>query len=334
MATFETASTAVQAALQFQHALMTGFGADGDSGKLRARIGLHLGEVTDVGTDIHGQPKIIGLAADLAARVAALALPGQILLTRSAFDDSRQYVREHPPIGEAKADEALTLRWMAHGPYVLKGRDEPLEVFEVGAEGIAPLHAPGDSEKARRAVRVDEEETLGWRPAAGLEIPRRKGWTLERQLGLGGFGEVWLGINEKMRERRVFKFCFDADRLRSFRREITLFRLLRETLGDRPDIAQLHEVQLEQPPYYLESEYSELGNLEEWCATQGGLANVPLADRIDIVARVADAVAAAHSVGVLHKDIKPSNILMYRDADGLVKPRIADFGIGVLSDRT
>jgi class 3 adenylate cyclase len=90
MATFETASTAVQAALQFQHALMTGFGADGDSGKLRARIGLHLGEVTDVGTDIHGQPKIIGLAADLAARVAALALPGQILLTRSAFDDSRQ----------------------------------------------------------------------------------------------------------------------------------------------------------------------------------------------------------------------------------------------------
>lgn len=360
MATFDTASTAVQAALLFQHAVSEEISREaprhqgieasrGDGGvvpsmprslsgsasmPLRVRIGLHLGEVSDIGTDIHGQPKIIGLAADLAARLTGLALPGQILLTRTAFDDSRQYVREHPPIGSGGADQpVLTLRWMAHGPYLLKGRDEPLEVFEVGAEGIAPLKAPGDSEKARRAVRLDEEETLGWRPAAGLEIPRRSGWKLERQLGLGGFGEVWLGINQKMRERRVFKFCFDAERLRSFRREITLFRLLRESLGDRPDIARLHEVQLEQPPYYLESEYSELGNLEEWSATQGGLAKISLAHRIEIVARVADALAAAHSVGVLHKDIKPTNILMYRDASGVVQPRISDFGIGILADR-
>jgi class 3 adenylate cyclase/serine/threonine protein kinase len=356
MARFDTASHAVEAALRFQWEMdrHQGIKASKDQGEhapltprcldpsmpspLKVRIGLHLGEVTDIGTDIHGKPKIVGLAADLAARVMSLALPGQILMTRAAFDDSRQYVREHPRKSEDDASglsaQALVLKWMAHGQYLFKGSDEPLEVFEVGAPGSAPLRAPKDTEKARRAVRVDEEETLGWRPAVGLDIPHRHGWTLERELGVGGFGEVWLGVNSKMRERRVFKFCFDPDRLRSFRRELTLFRLLRDALGDRPDIARLHEVQLDKAPYYLESEYSELGNLAEWSATQGGVENIPLADRIEIVARIADAVAAAHSVGVLHKDIKPTNILMYKDPSRVVRPRISDFGIGILSDRT
>src|SRR5690606_6097865 len=93
----------------------------------------------------------------------------------------------------------------------------------------------------RRAVRIDEEETLGWRPAIGLDIPNRSFWHLDRKLGEGGFGEVWLGSNSKTRERRVFKFCFDAERLRSFRRELTLVRLLREALGNRADIARLYE---------------------------------------------------------------------------------------------
>ena len=56
---------------------------------------------------------------------------------------------------------------------------------------------------------------------------------------------------------------------------------------------------------------------------------------LDLVARVADAVAAAHSVGVIHKDIKPSNILVYEDtASGEPRPQLADFGIGMLSDRS
>ena len=48
------------------------------------------------------------------------------------------------------------------------------------------------------------------------------------------------------KEPRVFKFCFDADRLGSFKRELTLFRLLRDALGDRPDIARLLEVELDE----------------------------------------------------------------------------------------
>src|SRR5436309_15818775 len=92
------------------------------------------------------------------------------------------------------------------------------------------MESPTNSEKARRVVTHDQEQTLGWRPAIGLSVPSRTGWLLEKKLGEGGFGEVWLARNKSIRVRRVLKFCFDAERLRSFKRELTLFRLLNEAL--------------------------------------------------------------------------------------------------------
>lgn len=328
LARFSSASDAVHAALHFQNCLHA---QDWGGEKLRARIGLHLGEVAE--TEIEattGKPKLSGMAVDIAARVMGLALPGQILMTRAAFDNARQYVREH----QSATDEgpAVTRKWMAHGRYMFKGAEEPLEIFEVGEVGTAPLRVPPDSDKARRAVAADQEETLGWRPAVGMPIPERKNWVLERRLGEGGFGEVWLGEHSQSKARRVFKFCFDAERLRSFKRELMLFRLLRDALGDRNDIAKLHEVQMDVAPFYLESEFTEDGSLVEWAASKGGIDRIPLETRLDIVARTAVAVAAAHSVGVLHKDIKPSNILIYREHDGTVRPRLTDFGIGELTD--
>lgn len=322
---FETASDAAMFALKFQHAIVR---ENWGQRPLRVRVGVHLGEVTEVALE-GGARKLSGLAVDLAARVTSLAEAGQILLTRSAFDSARQYVLEHPAVN---GSEAPAIQWIAHGPYVMKGSDDPVDVFEVGAVGAAPLRAPPDSEKARRAVKPGDEDVLGWRPASGLEVPDRKGWFLDHKLGEGGFGEVWLGEHRKTREHRAFKFCFDADRLRSFKRELTLFRLLREVLGERDDIAKLYEVRLDKPPYYLESEFSEWGNLSEWAMRQGGIGAVPIDQRLDFVARVARAIAAAHSVGILHKDIKPSNILVHQGEGGAPRPRITDFGIGVLTD--
>ncbi|MCC6908722.1 MAG: tetratricopeptide repeat protein [Phycisphaerales bacterium] len=328
LARFNTVSSAVNFSLLFQDAMRR----EGWPGSpLRVRVGLHLGEVSELDPDPEGGAKLSGLAIDLTARVMGLAEGGQILLTRALFDSARQYVRQHPPIENGPA---LTIRWMAHGPYKFKGTDEPLEVFEVGAEGQSPLHAPRDSEKAHRALAPGEDETLGWRPASGLEVPTRGGWKLERRIGEGGFGEVWLGVHEKTRVHRAFKFCFDQDRLRSLKRELTLFRVLREVLGDRDDIARLYEVQLDEAPYFLEVEFTEAGDLNNWAKAQGGIDKVPIETRLDLVARTARAVAAAHSVGVLHKDIKPSNILIHQIKGGQPRPRLSDFGIGMLADRT
>jgi len=331
LARFDSASDAVAAALRFQHAMRS---EPWPEPPLRVRIGIHLGEVAELDHETTGKAKVSGLAVDIAARVMSLALPGQILLTRTAFDNARQYLRDHPPIDVADGAARPALTWMAHGDYLFHGNDEPMGVFEVGAAGIAPLSVPKDSEKARRAVAVDEEETLGWRPAVGLDIPGRTGWSLERRLGEGGFGEVWLGSNKRTHNQRVFKFCYDAERLRSFKRELTLFRLLREALGDREDIARLYEVRLDEAPFYLESEFTEQGSLTEWAKAQGGIDKIPAETRIDLVAGTAEAVAAAHSVGVLHKDIKPGNILIWLSGDGQPHPRLTDFGIGRLTDRS
>src|SRR5688500_16620283 len=175
-AAFETVSDAVTFALRFQHEM----GAQQwDPEPLRSRVGIHVGEVAQMrqSEDDGGSAKLIGMAADVAARVMSLAMGGQILLTRSAFDEARQFVSEFRADGETP----VPLKWMAHGEYLLKGNPDPLEVFEVGIERISPLTAPPDTEKARRSVSAEQEETLGWRPAVGLMVPERPAWLLEKK---------------------------------------------------------------------------------------------------------------------------------------------------------
>src|SRR5258706_8212048 len=240
LATFGSVSDAILAALRFQYALAH---SPDKACQLKSRVGTHLGKVTEGDEALGGHPKLVGLAADIASRVMGLACGSQILLTRAAFDDGRQFVRSHPVV-EPTDDDPPAMKWVAHGQYLFDGIEEPLEIFEVGALGIAPLIAPPDGPKAKRRVAHDEESTLGWRPAIRADIPGRPGWAPERRLGEGGFGEVWLGAQRQLGEQRVFKFCFDVARVRSLKREMTLFRRIREKLVDDSDIARLPEVKL------------------------------------------------------------------------------------------
>ncbi|HJZ76964.1 MAG TPA: protein kinase [Vicinamibacterales bacterium] len=173
-----------------------------------------------------------------------------------------------------------------------------------------------------------------WRPSEGVAIPHRSHWVLRRKLGQGGFGETWLAEHAKTHDARVFKFCTDAGKLKAFQREITLFRFMRETLGGRDDILALVDWQLDQPPYFIESEFSASVNLTEWFQKESLQAEVSRHDRVDVIRRTAVALAAAHSVGVLHKDVKPANVLVARDSGGAVRVRLCDFGISILTDET
>ena len=136
----------------------------------------------------------------------------------------------------------------------------------------------------------------------------------------------------KTAHKRAFKFCFAAALLRSLKREVTVFRLLKETLGRREDIARLLDWSFERAPYYLESEYTEGGDFKTWAEERGGIGQVPLSVRLELIAQVADAVSAAHSVGVIHKDIKPGNILVAPDTSGQPRAKLMDFGIGVVTE--
>src|SRR5262249_35848675 len=140
------------------------------------------------------------------ARVMSLALPGQVLMSRFAFDSARQVLKGQD------IETIGSLAWLNHGPYRLKGLSEPVEICEVGEAGVAPLRPPPDSDKGRRDLNADGDPVLGGRPALEQPVPNTK-WILERRLGEGAFGEVWVGRHAPLKNRRVFKFCFRADRV-------------------------------------------------------------------------------------------------------------------------
>lgn len=166
---------------------------------------------------------------------------------------------------------------------------------------------------------------------AGDHPPTRPHWWLVERLGTGGHGEAWLARHDKTQDARVFKFALDAGALTSLKREITLYRLLHDRLGEGAAVVRVHEWNVEEPPYFIETEYVAGRDLRVWADAHGGLTGVSLETRLELMAQVAEAVAAAHSVGVLHKDLKPGNVLVWNDGS---QPRIklGDFGSGCVVD--
>lgn len=165
--------------------------------------------------------------------------------------------------------------------------------------------------------------------AAGMSVPERPNFILESQLSGAGESEVWTARHRKTRERRVYKFSVGGERLAALKREATLYRVLRESLGERPDVARVIDWNFETPPFFLECEHAGT-NLAEWSRGGSGFATMPLAGRLSLFLRIADAVAAAHGVGVLHKDLKPTNVLVAPAPDGGWQPCLSDFGSGRL----
>lgn len=159
--------------------------------------------------------------------------------------------------------------------------------------------------------------------ASGQPVPGRPHFLLERQLGRTLGSEVWLARQPRSRDTRVFKFALDGEHLAMIKREATLLRVLHDALGERDDIARALDWNFETPPFFLECAYGGQ-SLPEWAAEEH-LQAMPREERIAVFATIVEAVAAAHGVGVLHKDLKPANVLVSPRGDGW-QLRLTDFG--------
>ena len=166
--------------------------------------------------------------------------------------------------------------------------------------------------------------------APGDPVPGRLQWRLVEPLGDNPEKDVWRSRHEKTGETRVFKFADTPDGLRQLRREAMVARLLLSALGPDGPFVLLLEWNFEEAPYFLESRDSGM-SLIDWARAAGDLAAIPLGKRIGIAARSARALAAVHDVGVLHKDVKPANILV-ESAGNEARVRLADFGSGLVVD--
>ena len=115
------------------------------------RIGIHVGEVWIEEHEGAGKAQdLYGLQVDTCARVQSLGQADQILLSRFPFDSARQALKGEELHGIG------VLSWLNHGPYRMKGVEEPLEICEVGEEGKARLRQPGHGSD-QRSPRLDEE---------------------------------------------------------------------------------------------------------------------------------------------------------------------------------
>jgi eukaryotic-like serine/threonine-protein kinase len=146
-------------------------------------------------------------------------------------------------------------------------------------------------------------------------------YRLDEHIAVGGMGEVWQGTDLVLNRKVAVKLlrpehANDEDLLARFRSEARLAGLL-----SHPNICQVFDFNDAQPPdpAYLVMEYVDGPSLA------GLLHDGPLdsARTMDIVAQAARGLAAAHRAGMIHRDVKPGNLLV-RD-DGLIK--VSDFGI-------
>ena len=191
-----------------------------------------------------------------------------------------------------------------------------LTVPRVGYRMAVPVHS-------QLITASSDWAELGFK--AGDAIPGREHWRFSRPLDVSRSSEVWLAEQRKTHELRVFKFASNVARLKSLKREVTVSRFLRESLSDSSNFVHILEWNFDVQPYFLESEYGGF-SLAAWAESQGGLSQIPITTRLRLLAEVAQAVAAAHEAGVLHKDLKPANILVTPAINDDWQVKVADFG--------
>lgn len=149
------------------------------------------------------------------------------------------------------------------------------------------------------------------------------GYRLDRLLGQGAFGQVWVGNNLNTGRTVAIKFYLHRSGVNwsSLTREV---KNLVSMAGNRY-IVQVLEVGWDaEPPYYV-MEYLENGSLDDLIRARGAMSP---AKAIGLFSDIAMGLNQSHGKGVLHCDLKPANVLL--DQDWL--PRLADFGQSRLSN--
>jgi TolB-like protein len=146
-------------------------------------------------------------------------------------------------------------------------------------------------------------------------------YAIAAQIGTGGMGEVYQARDTRLNRLVAIKFLSsqiaDESARRRFQQEAKMASAL-----NHPHIVTVHEVGELDGQQYLVTEFVDGGTLGEWAQTEPR----SWQQIVDLLVGVGDGLAAAHSAGILHRDIKPGNILVSKS--GYAK--LGDFGLSKL----
>jgi serine/threonine protein kinase len=225
------------------------------------------------------------------------------LLEGALSDEARRQAESH--IDQCESCRSLVASLATRLSLMLpSSRSESLQVSRYARGWVSTLQSEG-----RRT-----ERSL----AAGDHVDD---FRIERLLGRGGMGEVYLAKDTKLGRKvaiKVVSLHLDTgNALEQFMAEARTTAQL-----NHPHVVTIHRVGEYEGRPYLALEYVRGKSLRQWLGQHAGKA---LHEGLGLVLAVAEALVAAHRRSILHRDLKPENVLI--DDDGRV--RVVDFGLAV-----
>jgi eukaryotic-like serine/threonine-protein kinase len=246
----------------------------------------------------------------------------------SGVSDSRLYRLLR---GELSTAEQAELELAIETDSALRDRLERLSHSSEWPVGSAPVPTKLTSEHlsgvmASLLTSVGDDSQLSSSPTESIEVPEIQklsglsGIRIVRELGRGGMGVVYEGIDDLLNRRVAVKQLFpsrsEANDKRRLLREAQAIALLRHE-----NIVDVYGVALHEGTPVLIQQFVDGQSLEQRLRQEPLL---ELEQCIDFAKQIAKGLAAAHAAGVVHRDLKPANILLQQESQRLL---IADFGL-------
>ncbi|MFW6070456.1 MAG: protein kinase domain-containing protein [bacterium] len=239
---------------------------------------------------------------------------------QSAFDDALAFGRRWlslDPLHEAAHRQLMAL--YAHAGQqaaALRQYEECARLLDEEL-GVAPEAETRELYNAIRKRRFPPDVA---QESAALPGER---YVLEEQLAIGGQAVVYRGRDRHSGERVIIKQLRrerlgDPESVARFLREGEALRQL-----NHPNIVRMLDAVEQEDRHTLVMEYVHGGTLRDLLDRQGPL---PLQQTLNLALELADALSRAHHLGILHRDIKPDNVLLTEEG----APRLTDFGIARL----
>src|SRR6476661_10870995 len=163
----------------------------------------------------------------------------------------------------------------------------------------------------------------------GVSMPHRVGrYAVRRRIGSGGFATVWLAYDEQLDSPVAIKVLADnwTEDHQIRQRFLEEGRYLRKV--ESPHVVSVYDAgELDDGRPYLVMSYADQGTLADRLEVEG----LTQAQALEVVRQVGAGLQALHERGVLHRDVKPANVL-FRTVDDRVRAMVADLGLGKALD--
>lgn len=256
---------------------------------------------------------------------AAQSIPADLARLRQLFEEAL----EQPPDQrkawlERVCPEEPCLREQVERMLAADSSDHPLLDFD---QSRSP---DGERERATRGQSLQSCGVTGPSFRRDVRAPLFEGGELFASRfqimglrGRGGMGQVYAAEDLEVGQRVALKFLAgspSSDRCTRLRTEVRLARQIAH-----PNVCRVYDIGEADGHLYLSMEYVDGEDLSTRLAREGRL---PAPQALDVARKLCAGLGAAHGKGILHRDLKPGNIMI----DGEGEPRIMDFGLASLAE--